>query len=229
MKKNILENLVWLIFIFVGIIFFVIGIASSNMLGYQNKVNIIGTITELYTSNDNETGYKVYVTYNVDGVEYESLLNGYSSNFYIGKEIEIYYDKDNPNIIGMKSLDLMFLLFSLIGFIFLVIGCTGIIVKIKNGKKEMRLKENGLLIYANYIEAVLNTSYIVNGKSPYKIICEWVNPTGGNKYTFKSKNIWTNPENIIKERGIKQFPVFFNNEKNYLVDTEFLIKDNVQL
>ena len=93
----------------------------------------------------------------------------------------------------------------------------------------MRLKENGLLIYANYIEAVLNTSYIVNGKSPYKIICEWVNPTGGNKYTFKSKNIWTNPENIIKERGIKQFPVFFNNEKNYLVDTEFLIKDNIQL
>lgn len=229
MKKNILVNLVWLIFIFVGIIFFVIGIASSNMLGYQNKVNIIGTITELYPSNDNETGYKVYVTYNVDGVEYESLLNGYSSNFYIGKEIEIYYDKDNPNIIGMKSLDLMFLLFSLIGFIFLVIGCTGIIVKIKNGKKEMRLKENGLLIYANYIETVLNTSYIVNGKSPYIIICEWVNPTDGNKYTFKSKNIWTNPENIIKERGIKQFPVFFNNEKNYLVDTEFLIKDNIQL
>lgn len=51
-----------------------------------------------------------------------------------------------------------------------------------------------------------------------------------NKYIFKSKNIWINPENIIEEENIKQFPVYIDsNKKKYIIDTESLTKNIVDL
>ena len=157
-----------------------------------------------------------------DGRTYESELNGYSSSFYEGKKINIYYDKNNPNKIGMKSLDFIFLMFPGFGLIFLSIGGTGLLLKNRNKKLEKSLKENGDVIYADYVETIVNSSYRVNGRHPYRIICEWNNPLDSKKYIFKSKNIWINPENTIIERNIKQFPVYINRNdiKKYFVDID---------
>lgn len=173
----------------------------------------------------------MYVTYSVDGKKYESKLNGYSASFYEGKEIEIYYDKENPSKIGVKSLDLLFLIFPGIGLIFFIIGGTGIIIKIKRIKLEKNLKENGEVIYANYVETIINTSYKVNGKHPYNIICEWNNPEDNKKYIFKSKNIWLNPEHIIEKRNIKEFPIYLDNKnkKKYVIDIDSLTENVVDL
>ncbi len=227
MSGNRVENLAWLIFTIVGTVFVAIGIILfGSVFNYTNKIETTGIITEIWSSrdSDNNRNHKVYVSYVAEGNEYESTLNGYSSSFYEGKEIEIYYDKDNPNKIGMKSLDLLFLLFPGLGLISLIIGVTGISSKARGKKSEKRLKENGELIYADYVETIINISYSVNGRHPYKIICEWTNPLDGEEYTFKSKNIWSNPEDIIEERNIKQFPVYIdkNNKKKYFVDIDIL-------
>lgn len=234
MRENKLENLIWIIFASIGAIFVIIGlVVFGNIFNYANKIDTIGTITEIssYRSPNHNRNHEVYVLYTVEGKKYESRLNSYSSSFYEGKEINIYYDKDNPNKIGMKSLDLLFLIFPGIGMIFLIIGVTGILVKINKRKLGQRLKENGKLIYANYNETVLNTSYRVNGKCPYNIICEWNNPLDGQKYIFKSKNIWINPEKIIEEKNIKQFPVYIdnNNKKKYTIDIDILTENIVDL
>ncbi len=236
MKENKLENLIWIIFASIGTIFVIIGLIVFvvNIFNYKNKVDTVGTITEIsfyYSDDKHNRNYEVYVSYIVDGKEYESKLNGYSSSFYEGKEINIYYDKDNPSKIGVKSLDLLFLIFPGIGLIFLIIGGTGILIKINKKKSEITLKENGKVIYANYLETVLNTSYRVNGKYPYNIICEWNNTLDSKKYLFKSKNIWINPESIIKEKDIKQFPVYIdnNNKKKYVIDIDILTENIVDL
>ena len=227
---SIFENLIWVIFACIGIIFIIISIfVFRKTFNYENKVDTIGTITEIssYRGSDNNVNYEVYVLFTVDGKEYQSKLNGYLDSFYKGKEIEIYYDKDNLNEIGMKSLDLLFLIFPGTGLVFLIIGGTVLLVKFNKKKLEKRLKEKGELIYANYIETILNTSYQVNGRSPYKIICEWESSLDNKKYTFKSKNIWINPDIIIKEKDIKQFPVYVDsNKKKYVIDLDVL-KDNV--
>lgn len=82
----------------------------------------------------------------------------------------------------------------------------------------------GKLIYADYDETIINTSYSINRRHPYKIICEWINPVDNEEYMFKSRNIWINPEDIIEERNIKQFPVYIdkNNKKKYVVDIDIL-------
>ena len=234
MKENKIEYLIWIIFASIGAILVIIGlVAFGSIFNYENKVDTVGTITEIsyYSNAKHNRNYEVYVSYIVDGKEYESRLNSYSSSFYEGKEIDIYYDKDDPSKIGVKSLDLLFLIFPGIGLIFLAIGGTGILVKINRRKLEKNLKENGKLIYANYVETVLNTSYQVNGKCPYNIICEWDNTLDGKKYIFKSKNIWINPKSIIEEKDIKQFPIYIdnNNKKKYAIDIDILTENIVDL
>ena len=226
MSGNKVENLAWIIFTIVGTVFVAIGIILfGSVFDYTNKIETTGIITRISLSGSSENdSNKVYVSYVAEGNEYESTLSGYSSSFYEGKEIEIYYDKDNPNKIGMKSLDLLFLIFPGLGLISLIIGVTGISAKARGKKSERRLKENGELIYADYVETIINTSYSVNGRYPYKIICEWTNPVDSEEYMFKSKNIWSNPEDIIEEKNIKQFSVYIdkNNKKKYLVDIDIL-------
>ena len=137
MKENKTENLLWIIFTIIGGIFVVIGlIIVGNVFNYENKESTVGIITEIstYRGNNDDRNYRVYVSYNVDGRTYESELNGYSSSFYEGKKINIYYDKNNPNKIGMKSLDFIFLMFPGFGLIFLSIGGTGLLLKNRNKK-----------------------------------------------------------------------------------------------
>ena len=229
MKENEVENLMWIMFASIGAIFVIIGLVICvNVFNYTNKVDTLGTITEIssYRSSNHKRKHEVYVSYTVEGKKYESKLNVYSSSFYEGKEIKIYYDKDDPNQIGMKSMNLLFLIFPGLGLVFLIIGGAGILVKGNKKKWEKRLRENGELIYANYNETILNTSYQINRKCPYNIICEWVSPLDSQKYIFKSENIWRDPEKIIKERNIKQFPVYIdNNTKRYVIDLDILTEN----
>lgn len=233
MKGNNFDNLIWIIFANLGIIIIIVGVIVKNTIyNYDNKIETTGIITEIsyHRDIDDNREYDVYVSYTVEGKKYETKLNGYSSNFYEGKEIKIYYDKDNPNKIGMKSLELLFLIFPGIGTIFLIIGVIGISIKLNKKRWEKKLKVDGKLIYANYSETVLNTSYQVNGKCPYKIICEWEDPLDNKRYIFKSKNIWINPEEIIAQNNITQFPIYINNnKKKYYIDLDILNKNIVDL
>ena len=230
MEKNKTENLIWNLFIIVGAIFLLIGIITIGKNMNKNTIDTVGTIEymEPYTDSNGNRSYRVYVSYCVEGQEYESRLNGYSSSFYTGKQLEIYYNKDNPSQIGMKSLDMILWIFPGIGLILLIIGGTAVISKNNKRKLKKELKENGKLIYANYVDTILDTSYTVNGRSPYKIICEWTDSTDNEKYTFKSLNLWNNPESIIEEKNIKALPVYINmnNKKQYYVDVDSLTDDN---
>ena len=51
------------------------------------------------------------------------------------------------------------------------------------------------------------------------------------KYIFKSKNIWLNPEHIIEERNIKEFPIYLDNKnkKKYVIDIDSLTENVVDL
>ncbi len=232
--KNNKEKILWMAFAILGFIFVAVGtIVSINVLNYTNTNNTKGTITKIATGydDDGDTTHDVYVSYNVNGKNYESLLNSYASNFYEGKVIDIYYDKENPRKIGVKSLDLLCLIFPGIGMIFLILGSGGLIAIRKKNNLEKRLKQNGVMVYATYIETVMNTSYQVNGCSPYNIICEWINPEDNQKYIFKSKNIWYNPTNTIEEKKIQQFAVYIdpNNKKKYTVDVDGLLDNVVDL
>ena len=106
------------IFLFIGFLFFIIGIiffaAGSAILisgnsFMKNAEKTTAEISEIdsYYSGSSRLGskkhYNVIVEYVVDGEVYERTLNEYNSGMYEGKEIEIYYNPDNPSEIKTGS------------------------------------------------------------------------------------------------------------------------------
>ena len=233
MKENKTEKIVFLLFLTIGLLFLIIGtVICIKTFNYSDKIETIGIISRMipYTDND-DTNYNVYVRYRVDGEYYDSKLTGYSSSYKVGKKIKIYYHKDNVYKIGVKSLDILMLLFPGLGLIFVCVGGIPLIIKSNKKKAEKKLKEIGTRIDATYVETVTNSTYTVNGKSPYNIICEWDDPSDNKKYIFKSKNIWINPESIINEKNIKTFSVYIdmNNKRKYIVDIDELFNNIIDL
>lgn len=217
-----------------GVLFILLGtVICLPVFRYDHKIETTGVITEIipYHSYSGDTDYHVYVSYRVGDKEYESELNSYSSSFYEGSEIPIYYDEKNPNKIGVKSLDLLVLLFPGFGLLFLIIGGVGIWIKKYQKKRENKLKTYVEKVEARYLETVLNRGYRLNGRYPYNIICEWDNPIDHKKYIFKSKNLWFDPVNLIQENKITTFFVYLDrkNIKRYVIDIDFLVDKIVDL
>ncbi len=229
MKLNKKNNLLPIVFILIGISLFIIGIlVCKNTFNYEDKIDTKGTITEIIVDydSDGDANYDVYVSYIINGEEYESKLNSYSSSFYEGKIIDIYYDKNNPRKIGNKDLDKITIIIPIFGVIFLSIGLMVLIIpKIKNSKHKT-IKQNGKRIEASYIETVINTSYSFNNMNPYNIVCQWYDEYEGEYYIFESENIWSDPQDIIEKYNIVTIPVYIdvNNKKNYYVDIEDIMK-----
>ncbi len=80
MKENKMENLVWIIFASIGTIFLIIGvIIFGNITDYTNKIDTIGTITEIssYRSTNDEIDHEVYVAYTIEGKKYKAISSIY--------------------------------------------------------------------------------------------------------------------------------------------------------
>ena len=162
-------NRLYIVFLIIGIIITSIGLYTSViMLDNSNKVDTIGTITSIVSTSSDTPD--VYVTYNVDGKRYTSVMRGYSSTFYEGKKIDIYYMKNDPNIIGNKKLELLILLLPFIGIIFLLIGGINIFKIISKKKKKERLIKTGTKVEATYIETNTNFNLRVLGRNPSNIL-----------------------------------------------------------
>lgn len=227
MKRSKLEHLVWIIFGVLGLTFLVV----SNILirmNFISKENIVKTHATIINISDNQ---EVYVSYLVNSEMYTNKLSSYSSSYHIGKEITIYYDKNDPAKIIDNSIIVLIGVFGGIGLIFIIVAGIIIAFKINRSKVIKWLKESGNIVNASYTSIELNTNYTINGRHPYNIICEWYNSSDNKKYIFKSENIWFDPSRTITERNIKTFPVYINPNKikQYYMDVDMILANIVDL
>ncbi len=232
MKSEKIVYLIWWLFFGIGMVLILIGaMIGFHVFDYSDKVETTATIVKIDYGNNSDSGTYTYVEYEVSGKTYVAPLNGQSTSWRVGKEIDIYYDKYDVYDIGQKSIDYIVLIVPGLGLIFALIGGIALWVIYAKKNKDNRLRRTGTRIMANYGESVLNTNYYVNGVSPYYIICHWNNPEDGKKYLFKSKNIWFDPEILIQENNITMLPVYINMKKKreYFVDVDFLTENIVDL
>jgi len=230
-KGNRLEYLVFGGFIIGGLLFLTLGIYAvfSRYISKDNRVYTTAIIEKIttYRDNDGDIHHNVFILYEVNGFAYEAKI-GYLATYREGQEVEVYYDKNNPKKVQTESDNIGWLIFLILPLIVIVIGASGIAKIIKRKKKLKQLKTTGKTIYATYIATELNTSYSVNGKNPYTIICEWNDSTTNKKYIFESENLWFNPEEYIQRNNITTFPVIINpdNIEEYVIDVS-VIKNNI--
>ncbi len=117
---------------------------------------------------------------------------------------------------GVMSLILAFL-----GVVFSSIGFGMLVFDILKNRKGNYLVENGLKVKAKFSSVEINYSLQVNGRNPYRIVAEWLDPESNNIYIYKSKNLWFDPTDYIRNEYISVY-VDKVKLKKYYLDVSFL-------
>lgn len=213
--KNKISH-IYIFFSCIGLLFLIIGIVVA--INYKNNIDNSKKISAIITDIKE---YKVHVEYNVDGTIYNNVLNYYSNGMHIGKKIDIRYNLDNPNKIYAGQIFII-IIFSLLGFIFFMIGIIPSIVKILKNKKNLKLKQTGRKILAEIDCVEKDYRYSFNGRHSYIIKACYKDEINCKVYFFESNRIWFDAEEIIDKFNISTIPVYIdnNNFNKYFVDYE---------
>lgn len=202
------ENLVWSIFLIIGLVFLSIAVILNTMFSeFRNN----GGKTEALIYNINNGN--VIVEYKVSGHVYKEVLNYYSDSMREGDSITIYYDLDNPA--NIKSAEMFIIVYVMggLGGLFALLGFIFIIIIHQKSLSNKKLKETGMIIQADIDKVSMNFAYRINNSHPYNIICTYKHD--GKIYIFKSDNIWLDIEPMIKNLNIKKIPVYVKGSDDY--------------
>lgn len=127
--KKLFSILFAVIFIVFGVITIVSGahkLQTKDLYDASTTAQIVGIERE-WTGTDedgfDQYNYHVYVTYEVNGVQYEQKeYPGYSSSMQNGDEIEIRYQSANPEQIAEKNITGNAIIFIAVGAVLIVVG-----------------------------------------------------------------------------------------------------------
>lgn len=101
--------------------------------GIKTSAYIESIDVKMTNHKDNRGKYKeehtVYVSYEADGQNYYGELNAYTSNMHEGDRVSIYYMPDDPtDFVYVGSLNVMGIVFAIIGLVSIVVYIILVIV-----------------------------------------------------------------------------------------------------
>jgi len=183
---------------------------------------------ESRSSNNNRGGsfYPRVSFHTADGQEI-SFITSTGSNppsYRVNEPVTILYDPQQPYHAYIRSFADLWLLPTILcpmGLIFCSFGVVAGIWKLVNASKNDWLKQNGRRIQAEFTGVQLNTSVQVNGSSPYRLKCQWLDPATNKMHVFHSANIWFDPTNYVSGKTLDVL-LDPENPHRYLVETSFL-------
>ena len=220
------------VFLLVGI-----GMLAGALSWYQNTQSFVaqalkaeGTVVELLRSSSSDsTTYRPVVHFsnqNGEQIEFTSSAGSNPPSYSKGEKVEVLYlptEPQNAKINGFFSLWGGPLIIGGIGGVFFLIGAGILLVSLLKGRSDEYLKKHGTPIETEFQSVGINKSLTVNGRSPFLILTQWLNPATSELHIFESNNIWFDPTNHIKTKKIRVF-IDRKNPKKYYVDLSFLPK-----
>ena len=199
----------------------------------SRAVHTTGTVVDLDYSRNSDGGgtyhpVVVFRTQRGDTVRFRSSVGTSPPSHKIGERIEVLYDPDNPgaaHTAGFFSNHIGTFVFGLLGVIFGLVGGIWIYVVRRAEQLAEELRHSGKRIEAKVTEVERRLNLQVNGKNPWRIVCQYQDPATQEVYVYRSANLWFDPAEWVKET----VPVFVdrNDPKKYHVDLSFLPKVNV--
>lgn len=189
-----------------------------------------GTVTAMLPqrSSSNGTTYKPVVRFELAGGQME-FADSVSSNppaYQVGEAVSVLYLESSPNDAKIDSFMSLWFLPTLLGgmgAIFLALGGGLILVPALLRRTDERLLHQGTPIEAEFQGVSVNSSISVNGRCPYRVTAQWLDPATSRMRVFQSHNVWFDPTAYIKDKTLKVF-LDPNNPSRYYMDLSFLPK-----
>ncbi|KPQ01905.1 DUF3592 domain-containing protein [Marinobacter sp. HL-58] len=224
---------------FLKYLFSVVGgaLLVGAFLWYQSTVTFLddalevpGVVTDLvYSRSSDSSSYYPVVRFEDDAgqvIEFQSSSGSNPASYSRGERVSVLYlpgEPESARIDGFFSLWGGALILGIIGGSFFLVGTLMILVPLIRKGRGAKLRESGQLVMASFRSVEQNTSLVMNGQSPYRIVTQWQDPATANIHVFRSENLWFDPTEHIPGESI---PVYIrpDNPKRYWVDTSFLPK-----
>ena len=84
---------------------FIAGAVYMGFFSHRGYKETTAEITRFESKMSSDDAFTTYVSYVVDGKTYDNVDCGqYSSTYYVGKTIKIYYDPNDPGVIVADSI-----------------------------------------------------------------------------------------------------------------------------
>ena len=185
-------------------------------------ISHIETYREHHLDNSHTEMHDVYVKYTVNGQEYEQLLGYYEASMYAGKEIEIFYNPENPAEIkgddGAVSIVL-----PLLGLVFLGIGLAFVISDKKKKKQMEMLMSKGNTAEGLITAVTVDYNTTINNRHPLKAEVTVTDPVTGEQFIYSSESVMDD----IRHLEGRRVTVYYDpdDRSNYYIDLDTAMND----
>lgn len=154
----------------------------------------------------------------------ESSKGSHPPAYDIGEKVSIIYQPDEPDNAKADTFVELWLapvIMLILGVTFTLPGLIMFLIPVLSGNKAEKLQRTGLSVKAKIIRVEQNEAITMNGRSPWRIVCQWHNQLENRVYVFNSQNFWFDPQDYIKSDELTVF-IDKSNPKKYWVDTRMI-------
>jgi hypothetical protein len=161
------------------------------------------------------------------GEPHEFTSSYSSSDMQGGDAVTVHFPTGQPEEAEIKDFFTLWffpLFTSVFAFVFGGIGFYGVINQLKRvrAKRDLFTYGRGRKTSLPVTSIIHDSSFKVNGRSPYVILCQYHDPVSNNMFEFKSDYVWYDPAPLLKDRREIDIYVDPNDLKYYYMDTSFL-------
>jgi hypothetical protein len=201
---------------------------TRNFIAHAEKAP--GTVTEMLEvldKDDKSPMYKPVVAFTTRNGEAISFTSSFSSRppaYVVGEQVEVLYDPRNhldARINGFGSLWLGPWILGGMGTLFTAIGISIILAGRMGEKKKDYLMAYGSAIQTDLQGVDRNTSLTVNGRNPWRVTSQWLDPASNKLRIFHSENLWFDPAKFLTAKQVTVL-VDPKDPKRYYMDLSFL-------
>ena len=220
------------VFTTVGVVLLVgAGIVSQKTRSFlADAAKAEGTVIELKASRSKDsTTYRPVVRFidpNGQTVEFTSSTGSNPPLYQAGQKVEVLYrptEPRNAKINGFFSLWGVSAIMAGMGGVFFLIGFSSLVAGARKRRQNEFLRTQGLPIETEFLGVEQNAAVTLNGRHPYQVLTQWLNPATSELHVFKSDNLWVDPSSHLQGRKITVL-IDQNPPQHYWVDLSFLPK-----
>jgi len=224
-------------------LFGIIGVAATvgSIFVFVNQKQFVaealrapGVVIDLIEQRDDDgSTYAPEVAYTTAAGENITFISGTSANpaaFSRNEQVEVLYRAEEPEQAKINAFSTLYtfpLIMGGMGMIFALVGIIPGSIMLRRKKQIEYLKQFGMRISSTVTQIEYRKNYKVNNQSPYRIWAEGTDPRSGSVTTFKSDNIWFNPEQYIHTGDIVDVLVHPQKIHLHYMETPFLDQTNI--
>ncbi|CAJ0704830.1 DUF3592 domain-containing protein [Ralstonia holmesii] len=226
------------VFLVVGLVLLGVGVVlwRSDMVFAEHALKTQGTVSELVWRESSDSKKRKDAGVYVPVVEFLTQegrhvrITGLSGSnppaYEEGDTVTVLYDPASPKDAVIDSFGERGagpLILNTLGAVFALIGGSVLAMLWRRRKQRAWLAQHGAPIEAQLTGADLDTSMAVNGRNPWRLFAQWLNPTTQTVYEFQSDPIWFDPSPYVQRETVSVV-INANNPKQYVMDISFLPK-----